>query len=203
MDVEHLKKLEVTRLIKEFDFVSSDLQFKSEYLTHLDQEFINDVNLFLESHPDLKSVFDEKTSQRNFPDPIKTDEVPVRESDPVPIEGDYVSNTKDPKLKNLYRSVVKSTHPDKRNDLYLNSLYLEAQQAYDTDNLIKMLSICDKLNIPFDISEDEADRIKGEIGDIKNRSAFLENTFTWNWHQQKDSEVRKMIILSYIKKQII
>lgn len=193
-NVDYFKKLEINKLIKELDYVQSDFRFKSELLSHLDTEFIKNVNLFLEEHPELKSIFDEKIK-------LDIDEKIDNQISNI-IDSNDVIDSSNSKIKQLYRTIVKLTHPDKKNDLYLNSLYIEAQKAYESNNLLELISICSKLEIPFDISDDEVDKLKDEIYTIKNKSNFLENTFTWNWYNQEDEKRKKMIILSYIEKQI-
>ena len=209
--MEHIRKLEIHRLIKELDFVKSDYDYKSELLVGADAEFIRDVNIFLEGHPELKNLFDEKTKASEVSIPTNNDpivETLVETAEPIsykPNMEDYeiVTVPKDPKLKSLYRNIVKSTHPDKVNDFYLKELYMEATKAYDDNSLLPILTICDKLGIPYDISEEETNLIKDEISTIKTKSQFLENTYTWKWCQHTDVNISEMVILSYVKKQIL
>ena len=209
--MEHIRKLEIHRLIKELDFVKSDYDYKSELLVGADAEFIRDVNIFLEGHPELKNLFDEKTKVSEVSIPTNNDPIVdslVETDEPIsykPNMEDYeiVTVPKDPKLKSLYRNIVKSTHPDKVNDFYLKELYMEATKAYDDNSLLPILTICGKLGIPYDISEEETNLIKDEISTIKTKSQFLENTYTWNWCQHTDVNIREMVILSYVKKQIL
>jgi hypothetical protein len=207
--VEHIRKLEIHRLIKELDFVKSDYDYKSELLVGADAEFIQDVHLFLNNHPELKVLFEEKTNPSEFivPNNVPMD-ILVETAEPIsykPNVEDYeiVTIPKDPKLKTLYRNIVKSTHPDKVNDFYLKELYMEATKAYDNDSLLPILTICDKLGIPYDISEEETNLIRDEISTLRTKSQFLENTYTWKWCQHTDANIREMVILSYVKKQIL
>jgi hypothetical protein len=109
---------------------------------------------------------------------------------------------KDPKLRSLYRSIAKSTHPDKIKDESLKELYLEATSAYDNNNILPILAICDRLRIPYEVTEEETNLIKSEIQSLKNRVSFLETTFTWQWYNQTDMNIRETVILSYIKAQL-
>ena len=102
----------------------------------------------------------------------------------------------------LYRSIAKSTHPDKLKDESLKELYIEATIAYESGNILPLFTICDKLRIPYDVTEEETDLIKDEIQSIKNRVSFLESTFTWQWYSQTDVNIREAVILSYIKAQL-
>ena len=208
--MEHIRKLEIHRLIKELDFVKSDYDYKSELLVGADTEFIQDVHLFLNNHPELKVLFEEKTktseviTNSNFP----IVDILVETAEPIsykPNVEDYeiVTIPKDPKLKTLYRNIVKSTHPDKVNDFYLKELYMEATKAYDNDSLLPILTICDKLGIPYDISEEETNLIRDEISTLRTKSQFLENTYVFNWAKCNNINEKEIIILHYIKRQIL
>jgi hypothetical protein len=169
-------------------------------LNGADGEFLESVRFFLDKHPELKNIFDEKTQPKPQPENIS-----VMDSIELPVTYDdmeIVTIPKDPKLKTLYRSIVKSTHPDKVNS-NLSELYLEATKAYDEDNILPIIVICDKLNIPFEVTDDEISKIKNEIQLLRQRSNFLENTYTWKWSQQTDEKIKEMVILSYVRKQII
>jgi hypothetical protein len=206
--VENIKKLDINRLIKELDYVKSDFNYKSELLQEADPVFIKSVDSFLETHPQLKQVFDEKLLERQITkDPVV---YPIMEQaifedviGEVSIEEiETKEEVKDPKLRSLYRSIAKSTHPDKIKDESLKELYLEATSAYDNNNILPILAICDRLRIPYEVTEEETNLIKSEIQSLKNRVSFLETTFTWQWYNQTDMNIRETVILSYIKAQL-
>ncbi len=206
--VENIKKLDINRLIKELDYVKSDFNYKSELLQEADPVFIKSVDSFLETHPQLKQVFDEKLLERQIAkDPVV---YPIMEQaifedviGEVSIEEiETKEEVKDPKLRSLYRSIAKSTHPDKIKDESLKELYLEATSAYDNNNILPILAICDRLRIPYEVTEEETNLIKSEIQSLKNRVSFLETTFTWQWYNQTDMNIRETVILSYIKAQL-
>jgi hypothetical protein len=206
--VENIKKLDINRLIKELDYVKSDFNYKSELLQEADPVFIKSVDSFLDTHPQLKQVFDEKLLERQITkDPVV---YPIMEQTifedvigEVSIEEiETIEEIKDPKLRSLYRSIAKSTHPDKIKDESLKELYLEATSAYDNNNILPILAICDRLRIPYEVTEEETNLIKSEIQSLKNRVSFLETTFTWQWYNQTDVNIRETVILSYIKAQL-
>lgn len=202
--MEHVKKLEINKLVKELDFVKSEYEYKHEVLQGIDKEFIDSVNLFLDKYPQLRQVFDEKVI--NSDQVITTIDTSVidivEESESEEIESEYIEEG-DTKLRRLYRSIAKSTHPDKLKNESLKELYLEATNAYNSNNLLPILSICDKLRIPYEVTDDETSLIRDEISNIKNRVSFLETTYTWQWYINEDDKMRDEIILSYIKSRII
>ncbi len=193
-------KLEFNRLIKELDFIDSDLIYKSTVLKLADENFIKNVNEVLESFPQLKQIVDEKSKKRfeminNHPqEPVVN---PVIET-----EDDEVYESKNPKLKTLYRQIARTTHPDVSSQSNLKEVYLEAQKAYDTNDLIQIFSICEKLKIDYDITNEEFNLIKNEIDLKRQRVRFLESTYTWKWYQVQSLEEKNKIILNYLETQI-
>jgi len=190
-----LKKLEINKLIKELEFVKSDLDYKSELLSEADFLFYESVNQFLEKHPELKDVFEEKIKRRK--------EIIIENQMKLEVSEEIEEDKREPKLKSLYRNIAKSTHPDKLHDDNLKEVYIEAKTAYENNDILEIFSICEKLNIPFEVSEEEVSLIREEIQKNKTRSSFLESTFTWQWFRQEDERTKEMIILDYIKRQMI
>lgn len=206
--MEHIRKLEINRLIKELDYIKSDYNYKSELIDGADSDFIKSVDSFLDGHPQLKQVFKDKISSEKIQiaEPVIIEEVIedfVETSDPdSQIEYTTADEIKDSKLRILYRSIAKSTHPDKLKDESLKELYIEATLAYESGNILPLFTICDKLRIPYDVTEEETSLIKSEIQNLKSRVSFLETTFTWQWYNQTDVNIREQVILSYIKAQL-
>lgn len=194
-------KLEFNRLIKELDFINSDLFYKSSLLKVVDENFIKNVNEVLETFPQLKQILDEKNQIRFDMLNVKTItdiNEPTPDTDEV---GEYES--KNSKLKNLYRQIAKSTHPDvSHTSENLKEVYLDAQKAYDSNDLIQILSICERLKIEYDITDQEFELIKNEINQKKERIQFLESTYTWRWHQVQTLEEKNKIIINYLETQI-
>lgn len=202
--MEHIKKLEINKLVKELDFVKSEYEYKNEVLQGIDKEFIDSVNLFLDKYPQLKQVFDEKILNL---DPVikNVDTSLIEELKDSELNNEFASEytEEDSKLRKLYRSIAKSTHPDKLKNESLKELYLEATNAYNSNNILPILSICDKLKIPYEVTDEETNLVRDEISNIKNRVSFLETTYTWQWYINEDDKMRDEIILSYIKSRII
>jgi len=194
--MDFYEKLEFDRLIKELDFIESDLVYKSNVLKKADEDFMRNVNIVLNDYPQLKELFDNKNSEsfQKIPEPT------IIENE-VSEELEIVSEKKDPKIKSLYRQIVRTTHPDVSSNL--KEVFLTAQKAYDTNDLIQILSICDKLKISYEITNEEVDIVKEEINLKKQRIHFLESTYTWRWFNEKSVDSKVRIILSYLEAIII
>jgi len=194
-------KLEFNRLIKELDFIDSDLIYKSSLLKLADENFIKDVNQELESHPQLKTILEDKNQERmkflNFVDVS----IPISQ-ETQDEEEDYITESKPTKLKSLYKEIAKSTHPDKSNQENLKEVYLDAQKAYESNDLLQILSICDRLKINYEISTDEFDLIRSEIDTKKQRIKFLESTYTWKWYHESSNYQKNQIIMNYLESQV-
>jgi hypothetical protein len=197
--MDHINNLQIHRLIKEFDFVNSDLNYKSEFIRDIDVKFITSVDSFLDRYPELKQAFNDKVGK------ISISQITESVEDALgPME--YVieqKNNSSGKIKILYYEIVKIVHPDKLRNDKLNDIYLEATEAYKSNNLLSIISICDKLKIPYHITESEIELIKNEIISIRDRSNFLETTYTYKWYYQQDIVEKEKIILSYIKAQLV
>ena len=196
--VETLKKLEVVKLIRELDFVESEFNYKSEMLKEIDYEFKKEVENVLSLNSELKDVFTKSVDDFNRE---KTKVLNERYEN-IDILEEFETIEKNPKVKSLYRVIAKTTHPDKVNDDNLKELYLEATKAYENNNLLPIISICDKLKIPYEVDAEEFEFIKEQIESIKKRTNFLESTYTWQWYVKPHIEEKNQIVLSFIKAQM-
>jgi len=192
-----LSKLGIKRLIRELDFIRSDFDYKSEIIKEVDSYFISDVNTLLDENPKLKKVFDDI-------DNIIIDEIiDVNESEYIKVLVDEVLVDKHINLKKLYRNIAKKTHPDKISDIILNDLYIKATLSYDDNDIIDIYSICDHINIEYDLLESDINLMEVRIKEFKDKLIFMESTFTWKWHNSDNQSDKNDILINYIKSHII
>ena len=57
------------------------------------------------------------------------------------------------KIKDIFRKIVKLTHPDKTNSDKLINIYISAKKFYEENNLLELYLICINLNIDIDVSD--------------------------------------------------
>jgi hypothetical protein len=201
-----LKQLEVKKLIKELDFLSSDFEYKNELVFEADNSFIKNVNEFLDDNPEVKKIFDRKINERL--DKIIINKVEkekiIEEENIIEEEAEIEEITikKDDKIKKIYREIAKITHPDKIDNKKLNDIYIKASNHYNNNDVIQIYSICDELGIEYDINEDDTDLIINNINNIKQKIQFIESTTTWKWYYTEDDGLKNEIILNYIRTQI-
>jgi len=198
--MEHLKDLEIKRLFKELEFVESDYIYQSELIEVSNEAFFEKVDNFLENFPELKIIFEEKT-QRNVE--VKTDVSVIELVDVEDDEAVAVTEAmpKEPGLKQMFRKVVKSTHPDKITNHKLNRLYLTANQAYENNNLPVMLQVCSELEIDINYGE-YFDMISDRIKQFNAKMTFLKNTYTYKWMKEDNVEIKNKILLDFIKTKV-
>jgi hypothetical protein len=201
--MEKLKKLEINKLIRELEYFESDYEYKSEMLHTADVEFLNSVNKIVESSPELKEIYNHRINQihkqRIENISHQTQETNLDETEK---DQEIITSEKDPKLKSIYRNIVKKTHPDKVGDEELKNFYIESTKFYETDDIVSLYKICDKLQIEYDIEDNDYYLIQNQIQKIKEKVQFLESTFTWMWLNAEESK-KEEIILNFVRIQII
>lgn len=193
--MHNIKKLEIKKLFKELDFLESDYEYRNEVINAVDSNFIEEVYSILERNPELKTIYDEKYE-------VET----VSEADDVIIhsEEETIKNRIEysPKIKKLYREIVKITHPDKIDNTNLNDSYIKATEYYKINDELNIYKICSKLDIDYDIEEVDNKEINKRIDSIKNRINFLENTFTYQWYINEDVNIKNKLLLKFIENKL-
>ncbi len=204
--MDRVESLKIKKIIKEFDYLESDFEYRQEIVSIADKEFLNEVNSFLDINQDLKEVYDQKITDKIS----KTiEQLSIVHEQDEKTQTDFEDwNTEEPivqddQLKKLFREIVKHTHPDKINDENLNELYLKAKKVYESGDKIKLFSICSELNINFEVSQSDVEDISSEISKFRDKINFLENTYTWKWYHSGDELEKSKIILEYIHLRLI
>jgi len=221
-----LKRLETKKLLRELEFIESDYDYKNEVISEADGDFLNSVNAFLTSHPELKEMFDKKINDK-IDQMIKKKEEDVKEIERKEMESEMgggsndeesineddnieegeqdtkdIEDVRSPKLKKIYREIVKLTHPDKVKNSKLNDLYIKGTGFYDKNDIAGLYSICNELNIEYEVDDEDNVLISTKISTLKQRIGFMESTYTWKWHFSKDDSEKNNIILTYIRMQL-
>lgn len=195
--MHNIKKLEIKKLFKELDFLESDYEYRNEVINAVDGDFIEEVNLMLERNPELKTIYEEKYE-------VET----VSEADDVIIHIDEEQQIIDriessPKIRKLYREIVKITHPDKVKNTNLNDAYIKATGYYDINDYIGVYKINFQLGIEdYELCEENIEiEIKDRINNIKNKIDFLEKTFTYQWYISGERD-KQNILLKFIENKL-
>lgn len=192
--MHNIKKLEIKKLFKELDFLESDYEYRNEVINAVDSNFIEEVYSILERNPELKTIYDEKYEVETV---SEADDVIIHSEEQQII--DRIESS--PKIKKLYREIVKITHPDKIDNTNLNDSYIKATEYYKINDELNIYKICSKLDIDYDIEEVDNKEINKRIDSIKNRINFLENTFTYQWYIS-DERNKITILLKFIENKL-
>ena len=210
-----LKSLEIKKLLKELEFTESDFEYRNLAVSEADSLFINSINDFLGQHPELKKIYDDKITekinktiekiQKKSNDETENSENKNVQDDISSIEEEQ-KNDEDKanisQIKKLYREIVKLTHPDKVKSNKHNELYIKSSKYYESGNKIGIYSICNELDIEYEIEEDDVILISEQISSLKNKINFIESTFAWQWYNCEVEMLKSQILLNFIKLKI-
>lgn len=194
-----LVQLEVRKLLRELEYLSSDLEYKQEVLSDADGRFLSSVNEFLSLNPELKNAFDDVINRRLDASIKRSQEILSEESS---VETDFVARETDPKMKKIYWDIAKLTHPDKVGDQRLNDLYLEAGKSYKEEDIIGLYSVCEKVGIDYVVEEEDISKIRSQIEKTKGKIDLLQSTATWAWNSADNEAGRQDIVVRYVGAQL-
>jgi 6-pyruvoyl-tetrahydropterin synthase len=197
--MNRLSQLEAKKLLRELEYLNSDLEYKSEVVADADGRFLTSVNDFLDHHKELKDAFEDVINKRIE----KSINMSIEERSVSPEVTEEVERHEvDPKVKRLYREIAKMTHPDKIVDTRMNNLYLEAGKSYKGEDVIGLFSVCEKIGIDYEVEESDLEQIRFKIQCAKNRINLLESTTTWVWNSTDDDGIRRDIVVRYVGAQL-
>lgn len=215
-----LKSLEIKKLLKELEFTESDFEYRNLAVSEADSLFIDSINTFLNHHPDLKKIYDDKITekinktiekiQKNFDEEQEIENENEKnenedfEND-ISLSEEILNNEERvniSQIKKLYREIAKLTHPDKINSNKYNDLYIKSTKFYESNNKIGIYSICQELEIEYEVEDDDASLINVEIETLRNKINFIESTFAWQWYNCEDEILKSQILLNFIKLKI-
>lgn len=196
-----IETLKIKKMIKELDFIKEEYNYVHEVVNNSDGDFMEAIDEILELHPDMKKIYDERLNSK-LSEAIEQAEEETDVGDDADDADDVVKIVENIKMKSLYRSIAKRTHPDKVSDDKMNRVYIEASKSYKENNIIDMYRYCDILDIPYEIDEDDKKQIQDNINEYKEKTSFLESTFTWKWFNENDPKVKNNIIMTFIRMKI-
>lgn len=183
---DRLFELEIKKILQEYKLLLIDEEYKNEMISLSKGDFMKEIN--------RKGGFD--------PEPeVPKEEVPVEDLDrveeEVPEDDEKTSFIKEG-MKTLYRQIVKLTHPDKtmhkNNKKELNELYMRSKKAMDSLDVYELLTICDRLDIKYDIDINQKDILEENLEKKKSQLKSLEESFIWLWIKAQ-TDIEKDIIV--------
>ena len=184
---EKIHELHINKIIQEYSYLKSDEEFKKEVISTRQSEFLKIINQTLLNYsPDQIRKHDD------------TQPPPVENKKPgIDIE-EIPHNTK-VKAKNVYRDIVKLTHPDKVDDEVLNELYIEAKDAYEVYDLFELYFIARSLNIKLKLTFEEMDTLNKLIDLKKQNIKSIESSYVWLWINGSSEDEKTRIVNQFIE----
>lgn len=209
-------------LLGEYTGARDEFSKKIELINTNIPRFMSEVDRFLELNPEIKNLLSEDKIEESSSDDLSqkvenentieilednvsqqnensdsTNIIPLGNVKEITVEESTIE--RDRKLKDLYRKIVKITHPDKTLDQILHELYIKATSYYNEKDLLSLFYICYKLSISFNVDSFEIEEINHKISDFKNKNKFLDSNLTLIWLY---SDKKERVILDYILSQI-
>jgi hypothetical protein len=182
MSNKKLNNLKLRLLIKELNLLESEEEYVNEFNSHYKPLFLMEVHNIGEELPIQtgNTQTEEKKNNKKFE---VTDEELL-------------------KIKSVFRSIAKFCHPDKTTDVYLVTMYTEAQTAYDRNDLLTLYKIAQKLSIEVDLDETNIFLLEKIVNEKKQELRTMETSFLWLWVNAKTDEEKNQIILQFVNQHI-
>ena len=154
------------------------------------KEFIKDMSRYCD-HFKIKSPFVPLQEKRNQKDEERSD----KKNKPK----------EDEDLKDLFREVVKHTHPDKTSNLSeeeiesRTKLYMEASEGKDSGSFQKILKVALELNVDFDsIDGNIISKMLEEVPIIIKKTKDMKEDIMYTWYFAEKTQ--KLAIFEHITK---
>jgi len=189
--MKDMRPIEIRRLIKEAEYMATELEYRSELVRQADAEFMSRVGEMLEEYPEIKKGIDAAIS-------MAVEAAAAAES---PIEAEPAEEGSR-SMKKAFREVSKKTHPDICEVPHMNDLWIKASEAYTSGDIAAMCSICESLGIQMEIGEEEKEILASRISEAKDRISFIESTFSWNWMKEQDPAKKDALLKEFISRKI-
>ena len=137
-----LKRLETKKLLRELEYIESDYDYKNEVISEADGDFLNSVNAFLTSHPELKEMFDKKINDK-IDQMIKKKEEDVKDIERREMESETdgllfvpnrrvdIVNNRDGSLRSCHYSLTDAEVNTLQNDDRVYSVEIPPEQRTD------------------------------------------------------------------------
>ena len=186
---DKLKKLEVKKLVQEYNFLLTEDEYR--------KEIIEENRLtFMEKVGELKKKLNIGTNQDKIDELNQKQKEEKKENE---INPENVSNSTKNKVKKIYREIVKITHPDKINSEKHIELYYKATKHAEKLNILELFQICVELNIPIELDMEDVDVLNFLIQKKKEEIKKIDSSFIWLWVNGKSDEEKDKIIDLFVK----
>lgn len=127
----------------------------------------------------------------------------IETSEELEIEQKIIKN-KD--VKKLYRKIAEKTHPDKVGNDVLSSVFSEASEAYQNNDIAALLNLAGSLNIELlELSEESLRILESNVVSLSQKINTRKSTTSWAYHNAKTQEEKDKVItliINHLRSQI-
>lgn len=212
---DSVRKLELKKLIQEYNFLLTDEEYKNEVINENKEDFLKEIHEkkielgLIENEPykpEAKEKLEEEDSEKN-------EEIKEEEKEGEKEKKDEKTKTSDEesdneikkksklkKVKKVYREIVKKTHPDKTNSDEYIELYNKATEFYNKNELIELYFIAVELNIDVELEEEDINNISETIRNKRRELHNLEMSYLWLWYNAKTKEQKDKVVALFVNK---
>jgi hypothetical protein len=184
--MDTLKKLEIQKLLKEYDLLKLEEQYKKEVIDKFTSKFIDEVYCGVK----------QPSEEGEVKPTIKTTKAIKKISD------DSLTPETKKLMKKLFRDVMKKTHPDATNTDEFVDLYNSAKLAYETNDLIGLSVIGNELKVEVNLNEGHINTLRLLLDKEKEKSIDFKNSYLWLWVHTKTDVEKEKIIQLYVERVI-
>ena len=78
----------------------------------------------------------------------------------------------------LYKKLSSVTHPDRGGN---SDDFLTLKEAYEDNDLVKLLKFADKYNIEYELEDTDSDVIEEKTKQLENEIKRMKSTLAWYW----------------------
>ncbi len=188
---DKLIELKIKKLLKEYEYLLIEDEYNENFISEHKSSFlksIKDREVELGLREAEESIMVENSDLED-----NKDETEVEKPEPPNREIRR-------KIKNLFRKIVKLTHPDKVNSEHLIEKYIKAKKYYEDYDLLGLCVLCSELNIKIDISDLKLDELLVSINKKKLNISNLESSYLWMWANAETEEEKNKFVEMFINR---
>jgi hypothetical protein len=189
--MDHLVRLQLTNLLKKYDYLCGEFEAKSEISAISQGVFWDNIERVVRGDDRLGEA-------------VKIDDPYPRSEGSVLSSGIMEDKNRDvdEDIKSLYRTVAKITHPDKVRNEYLNKLYVDATRMVRDNDRIGLYGLAISLGIEVSIPDGMYEDLVAKINEIEAKIRFLESSYHMRWYYS-DRQTKIDLVCEYIEKNML
>jgi hypothetical protein len=184
---DKLKKLQIKKLIQEYDFLSTEDEYRKEVID-------GNKNSFMEKAGEIRKKLNLPLPELKEPNNEEVKNEVSKESKP-----ENVSESTKSKVKKIYREIVKLTHPDRTSSEELVETYRKATIAADNYNILELYEISVELKIPIELDMEDIETLMFLIKKKREELKKIDGSFIWLWLNAKTEEEKENVVTMFVK----